>query len=176
MHKDSYRAARAHHDPCYPYCCWRFLTLLLCRRSQSLTTPKLSMLWSLYYTGVQIMIRAGSSIKPQVSSATSAACNSNSNVIYFGIMLTAMNSGRGWHSQFFVKDLGLELAPKMCPDESQSFKEFKNSQAFTVGSKKMTLVFLGWAVFRCSKACLHKVLRKYSKSWLRMIGPILSQI
>ena len=28
------------------------------------------------------------------------------------------------------------LAPKMCPDQSQAFKEVNNSQAFTVGSKK----------------------------------------
>ena len=36
---------------------------------------------------------------------------------------------------FFVKDLGLALAPKMCPDQSQAFKEVNNSQAFTVGRK-----------------------------------------
>ena len=46
-------------------------------------------------------LRAGSSINPQISSATNATCNSNSNVTYFGIMLTVMNSGRGWHSPFF---------------------------------------------------------------------------
>ena len=27
---------------------------------------------------------------------------------------------------FFVKDLGLALAPKMCPDQSQTFKEVNN--------------------------------------------------
>ena len=37
---------------------------------------------------------------------------------------------------FFVEDLGLALAPKMCPDQSQAFKEVNNSQAFTVGRKK----------------------------------------
>ena len=52
-------------------------------------------------------------------------------------MLTAMSSGR-WHSQFFLKDLGPALAPKMCPDQSQALKEVNKSKAFTVGRKKMT--------------------------------------
>ena len=55
-------------------------------------------------------------------------------------------------ASFFVKS----LAPKMCPDQSQAFKEANNSQAFTVG-----------AAGRCSKACLYKVSRNYSKNWLR---------
>ena len=39
---------------------------------------------------------------PKKMSATNAACNTNSSVTYvFDIMLTAVNSGRGWHSQFF---------------------------------------------------------------------------
>ena len=36
-------------------------------------------------------------------------------------------------ASFFVEDLGLALAPKMCPGQSQVFKELNNSQAFTVG-------------------------------------------
>ena len=32
--------------------------------------------------------------------------------------------------------VGLELAPKMCPDQSQAFKEVNNSQAFTVRRNK----------------------------------------
>ena len=47
----------------------------------------------------------------------------------------------GDKASFFVKDLGLVLAPKMCPDQSQAFKEVKNSQAFTVGRKKNTPFF-----------------------------------
>ena len=39
-------------------------------------------------------------------------------------------------ASFFAKDLGLALAPKTCPDQSQAFKDVKNSQAFTVGIKK----------------------------------------
>ena len=39
----------------------------------------------------------------------------------FGIMLTAKNSGRGWHSHFSVKDLGLARTPQTCPDQSQAF-------------------------------------------------------
>ena len=57
----------------------------------------------------------------------------------FGNMVTAMNSGRGWHNQFFVKDLGLVLALKMCPDQSQAFEGVN----FTVGRKKTTPYFLG---------------------------------
>ena len=49
---------------------------------------------------IYIHLRAGSSRPPQISLATNVACNSNSNIT-FGIMLTALNSGRGWHSQFF---------------------------------------------------------------------------
>ena len=37
---------------------------------------------------------------------------------------------------FFVEDLGLALAPKMCPDQSQALKEVNNSQAFTTGREK----------------------------------------
>ena len=58
-------------------------------------------------------------------------------------MLSAMNSGRGWHSQFFfVRDLGLALASKVCPDQSQTFKEVNNRLAFTgIKKKKMTHLF-----------------------------------
>ena len=31
---------------------------------------------------------------------------------------------------FSTKDLGLALAPKICPDQSQAFKEVNDSQAF----------------------------------------------
>ena len=66
---------------------------------------------------------------------------------------------------FFVKDLGLALAPKMCADQSQAFKEVNNIQAFTVGSKKKVLFFfLERTASRCSKVSSYKVLRKYSKS------------
>ena len=46
-------------------------------------------------------------------------------------MLTAMNSGRGWPSQFFVKDQRLALAPKVCPEQSQPLKEVNNGHAIT---------------------------------------------
>ena len=39
-------------------------------------------------------------------------------------------------ASFFVEDLGLALAPKMCPDQPQAFKEVNSSKAFSVGSKK----------------------------------------
>ena len=82
----------------------------------------------------------------------------------FGIMLTAINSGRGDIASFFVRDLGLALSPKMCPDQSQAFKEVNNSQAFTVGGKKNELFFSERAASRCSKAHFPKVSRKKSKN------------
>ena len=44
-------------------------------------------------------------------------------------------------ASFFVKDLGMALAPKMCPDQSQASKEVNNSQALTVGREKIALFF-----------------------------------
>ena len=67
---------------------------------------------------------------------------------------------------FVVEDVGLALAPKMFPDQSQAFSEVNNNQAFTVGRKKSSF-FSGRAASRCSKACLYRVSRKYSKNWLR---------
>ena len=66
---------------------------------------------------------------------------------------------------FFVKELGLALAPKTCPDQSQAFTEVNNNRAFTVGRKKKSFSSRR-AASRCSKACLHKVSRKYSENWL----------
>ena len=65
-----------------------------------------------------------------------------------------------------VKHRGLVLAPKMCPSQPQAFKEVNNSQAFAYDrkKKKKSLIFSGRAAYRCSKACLHKVSRKHSKS------------
>ena len=43
---------------------------------------------------------------------------------------------------FLVKDLGLALAPKTCPDQSEALKEVNNShnnsRAFTVTRKNIT--------------------------------------
>ena len=44
----------------------------------------------------------------------------------FGIMLIAVKVEEGDIAIFFVKDVGLALAPKMCPDQSQTFKEVNN--------------------------------------------------
>ena len=44
-------------------------------------------------------------------------------------------------ASFFVDDLGLALAPKMCPDQSQAFKLVNNSKASAVGRKTMTHFF-----------------------------------
>ena len=44
----------------------------------------------------------------------------------FSIILTAINSGIGWHSSFFVQDLGLALAAKTCLHRPQAFKKVEN--------------------------------------------------
>ena len=105
-------------------------------------------------------------------------------------MLTAMNREEGDIASFFVEDLGLALAPKMCLDQSQTFEEVKYWWEFTVGRKKndrpitdlrtgQILIgvccrnkkkypFFSWpAPSRCSKACVYQVSLKNSKSWMR---------
>ena len=111
-------------------------------------------------------------MNPQISSATNrmphAIATRMSHIWYFEVSCwPPWTVGKRVTARFFVKDLGLALAPKMCPDQSQAFKEVNNSQAFTVGRKKMTNFFFGRAASRCSKACLHKVSRQWSKNWLR---------
>ena len=68
-------------------------------------------------------------------------------------------------ASFLVKDLGLALSPKMCPDQSQAFEGQYNSQAFTVGIKTI-LFFLeeplpGAPRHVCTK---YEVSRKSSKN------------
>ena len=75
---------------------------------------------------------------PKHSSATNVACNSISNVTCLVSSWPPWKVEEGDIEPFFsVKDLGLALAPKMCPDQSQTFKEMNNSQAFTAGKKKI---------------------------------------
>ena len=69
-------------------------------------------------------------------------------------------------ASFFVKDLGWALASKMSRP-SQALKEVNTSQAFTVGRKKTNHFCSDQAASRFSEACWYKVLRKYSKNWLR---------
>ena len=38
----------------------------------------------------------------------------------------------------FVEDLGLALAPEICPDQSQTFKEVTYWLTFTVGREKIS--------------------------------------
>ena len=45
-------------------------------------------------------------------------------------------------TSFFVDDLGLALAPNMCPDQSQAFEEVTTCQAFTTGRKKAPILFM----------------------------------
>ena len=84
-----------------------------------------------------------SRIEPQISSSTNAACISDSNDTYLVSCWPPWTVKEGDIASFFlVQDLGLALAPKMCPDQSQTFKEVNNSQAFTAWRKKTTLFFL----------------------------------
>ena len=91
----------------------------------------------------------------------------NSNVTYLVACWPPWTVKDGDTASSFVKVLGLALAPKMCPVQSQAFKDVNNSQAFTVESKKWPFFVSGRAASRCPKACLYHVSRKYSKSWLR---------
>ena len=83
-----------------------------------------------------------------------------------------MASGRGWHSQLFVKDLGLALAQKMCPDQSQAFKVVYNSQAFTVGRKRNDLFFLDEPLPGAPRHVCTKVRANIRRT--ECVGPMLS--
>ena len=75
----------------------------------------------------QYELRAGSSIKPQISSDTNAARISNSNVTHLVSCWPPWIAEKGGDiASVFVQGLGLALAPKMCPDQSQTFKEVNN--------------------------------------------------
>ena len=72
----------------------------------------------------------------------------------FGIILTAMNSGRGRLCQFFVQDLGLALMAKTCSHRPQAFKKLNNGQAFPEEKNSIFHFFSGRTDDRYSKACL----------------------
>ena len=117
--------------------------------------------------------RTGSSIKPQLSSATNAACNSNSNVT-FGIMLTAMNSGRGWQSQFFCLGTKTGASTEKVSRPITGLQRSHNSHPFIVGRKKMALFFSGRAASIAPRqvcTMFHETVRRTD-----CVGPILSQI
>ena len=116
-------------------------------------------------------------IKPQISSATNAACNSNSNATYLVSYWPPWTAEEGGIASFFGKVLGLVLAPKMCPHQSQGFKEVNISQAFTVGRRKNAIFFLdeplpGAPRHPCTKfrASIRRTVRTVC------VGPVLSQI
>ena len=77
-------------------------------------------------------------------------------------------------ASFFVKDLGLALAPKMCPDQSQAFKEVNNSRAFTVGRRKKRTFFLDEPVPGAPRYVCKTFRANIRGS--DCVGPILSQI
>ena len=103
---------------------------------------------------------------PKISSAMNAACNSNSNVTYLVSCWPPWTVAEGDMARFFVKDLGLALAPKMCPDQSQASKMLIRVRRLPQEEKKKA-IFSDWAACRCPKACLYEVQHKYSKNWLR---------
>ena len=77
-------------------------------------------------------------------------------------------------ASFFVKDLGLALAPKMCPDQSQAFKEVNDSKAFPWEKKFSLHFFLNEPLPDApSHACT-----KFRANFRRTdsVGPKLSQI
>ena len=74
-------------------------------------------------------------------------------------------------ASFFVQDLGLALAPKMCPDQSQAFKEVDNSEAFTVGRKRN-----GTRRFEVLQRMFVQSSKRTNIRRTDCVGPILSQI
>ena len=65
------------------------------------------------------------------SSPMNAACTIYSNYTQvLGIILTSINSRRGWHGHFFFQDPGLALVAKTCPQQPQVIKKTKNGRAF----------------------------------------------
>ena len=109
-------------------------------------------------------------------SATNAACNIYSNVTYSVSSWPPWTAEEGDIASFFVKDLGLALAPKMYPDQSQAFKEVNNSQAFAIGRKEWPILFLDEPLPGAPRHVSSKVSRKYSKNWLRTRTSIKSNL
>ena len=68
----------------------------------------------------------------------------------FGVILTAVNSGRGRHGQFFCCPRA-GASGEMCPDQPRAFKKVSNSQLFPV---RINPFFSERAGSRYSKACL----------------------
>ena len=101
------------------------------------------------------VLRAGSSWTPQIVSATTVACNILLKCHKFGVIPTAMNSGRGWRSHFLVAVLGLVLTAKVWPDQPQAFGRVDSSQVFPWFLLFFFLFLLSErAGSRYSKACL----------------------
>ena len=77
-------------------------------------------------------------------------------------------------ASFSIKDLGLALTSKMCPDQSQAFKEVSNSQVFDVGRSKNTFFFLNELL----PGSARQVCTKFSANIGRTdcVGPRLSHI
>ena len=70
---------------------------------------------------------AGSKLALQIVSATNSACKYLLERHIFGIMLTAMSSGRG-HGQFLSKDPKGGASGEMTPDQPLAFKKVNISQ------------------------------------------------
>ena len=114
-------------------------------------------------------IQPGSSLSPQKSSVMNAACNSYSNVTC--IILIAMNSGRGWHGQFFFSGYKTGDGGENVPP-SQAFKTVNNGPAFPQEDNFLLFYFFDAPGFRFPKARPQKASRKYRSS--DYVGPIPS--
>ena len=90
------------------------------------------------------------------------ACNSNSNVAFFVSCRPPRTVEEGNIASFFYGDLGLALASKMCPDQSQAFQKVRHLPS---EEKRMVHIFSGGAASRCSMIVqMCKVSRRISKN------------
>ena len=87
----------------------------------------------------------------------------------FGIMLTAISSGRGWHRQFFYwGPVGLAQVVKTCSDQPRAFRKVSSSKAFPQEENILfSFSFLNQPVPMTPRHVCKKTSRKYSKIWLR---------
>ena len=89
----------------------------------------------------------------------------------FGIMLTAVNSGRGWQgdiASFVVQHLGLALVAKRAPIDHRPSKRSIIVTGVSVGKQPFffSYFFLNEPIVATLKVRLQRISRKDSKIWL----------
>ena len=86
----------------------------------------------------------------------------------FGIMLTVVNSGKGWHSHFFCQEPRTAASTE---NVSRPITDLQRGQIligiYCRKKNNWRIFFSGPAASRCFKACLYKASREKSKNWLR---------